>query len=89
MVATGFARNRPGIWNTIFGLLSPFLITPQKGARTTLYLASSPQVDGQSGGYYAKCKEVTPTRAARDDEAARRLWDESEKLVARVLGQPQ
>lgn len=59
----------------------PFAISPEKGARTSVWLASSPDVEGQSGGYYYKCKPSTPTAAARDDEAARRLWAASEELV--------
>jgi retinol dehydrogenase 12 len=61
-------------------------ITPEEGARTTVYLASSPEVEGVSGGYFAKSKPANPTAAARDDEAARRLWTLSESMVKVDVG---
>lgn len=64
--------------------LTPFMISPEKGARTSVYLASSPEVEGQSGGYYVRCRLTQPSRAARDDEAAERLWNVSEELIAKV-----
>ena len=62
----------------------PLAISPEKGARTSIWLASSPDVDGETGGYYYRCKPSTPSTAARDDDAARRLWTASEQLVASV-----
>ena len=54
--------------------------SPERGAETVVYLASSPQVQGESGGYYFDCK--TPTSpAAQDDVAAERHWHVSEQLV--------
>jgi NAD(P)-dependent dehydrogenase (short-subunit alcohol dehydrogenase family) len=53
----------------------------QQGARTTVYLASSPEVEGRSGGYYANCTLTEPTADARDDVAAERLWQMSANLV--------
>jgi NAD(P)-dependent dehydrogenase (short-subunit alcohol dehydrogenase family) len=60
----------------------PFAISPEKGARTSIYLASSPEVAAVTGQYYFRCKPSTPSRVALDDEAARRLWAVSEELVA-------
>jgi len=54
----------------------------EEGARTSIYLASSPQVEGVSGKYFAKSAETTPTKAARDDEAGERLWQISEQMVS-------
>ena len=80
-VATNFAAGR-GLTFRIFQVGAKlFAITPEEGAKTTVYLASSPEVEGASGGYYSKCKLATPTAAARDDEAARRLWALSETMV--------
>ncbi len=59
----------------------PFFLSPAKGALTSIYLASSPEVAGVSGQYFAKCKPARPRRPARDPEAARRLWQVSEELV--------
>ena len=65
-------------------LAAPFAISQQKGARTSVYLASSPEVEGKTGGYYYKCVPESPSAVAQDDEAARRLWEISEQLVASV-----
>jgi retinol dehydrogenase-12 len=61
---------------------SVFAISPEKGARTSIYLASSPEVEGVTGGYFYKCAPASISAAAQDDAAARRLWDVSEQLVA-------
>ncbi len=62
-------------------LARPFLKTPEQGARTSVYLASSPDVATVTGEFFDKCKIVTPSRRARDDESARRLWELSERLT--------
>ena len=88
----GFVRSefgRGGDLGGIYGwgikyLASPFAISPEKGALTSIYLASSPEVEGVSGGYFYKCKPTAPSTVAQDDDAASRLWDASEKLVASV-----
>jgi NAD(P)-dependent dehydrogenase (short-subunit alcohol dehydrogenase family) len=56
-------------------------ITPEEGAKTTVYLAASPEVAGVSGRYFSKCREIQPSPPARDAAAARRLWDESAALA--------
>ena len=60
---------------------SPFFLSPEKGARTSVYLASSPEVEGVTGRYFVNCKQKEPRAWARDPEAARRLWTVSEELV--------
>jgi NAD(P)-dependent dehydrogenase (short-subunit alcohol dehydrogenase family) len=59
-----------------------FAISPEQGARTSIYLASSPDVEGATGLYWYKCTPAKMSKHARDDDAARRLWDESEHLLA-------
>lgn len=61
---------------------APLFMSPAKGARTSVYLASSTEVAQTTGKYFAKCKQREPRKWARDPEAARRLWDVSEQLVA-------
>lgn len=56
-------------------------ISPERGAATSVYLASSNAVDGATGGYYARGRPAAVSRAGRDDVAARRLWATSEQLV--------
>jgi NAD(P)-dependent dehydrogenase (short-subunit alcohol dehydrogenase family) len=61
-----------------------FAISPEKGARTSVYLASSPEVEGATGGYYVRCRPAAVSKVGQDDIAARRLWDASEGLIESV-----
>ena len=79
-VATRFGDASGVVLSRVVRLAKTFAISPEKGAETIVYLASSPQVT-QNGEYFYKCRPATPTAAARDDEAARRLWAESEKIA--------
>jgi len=83
-VASDFL-SKEGIWGALKPLLYLFAVDIPGGARTSVWLASSPEVEGQTGKYFYKCKEKLPRSFALDDEAAKRLWDESEKLVAAAL----
>jgi retinol dehydrogenase 12 len=58
-----------------------FAISSEKGAQTLVYLASSPEVSEVTGGYFTRCELKTPSAAAQDDAAARRLWDETARLA--------
>jgi len=63
------------------GYLKIFAISPEKGAETIVYLASSDEVAKTTGLYFDKCKPVTPSKLAQDDAAAERLWEETAKLA--------
>jgi len=81
VVATGFGRNDGG-WNRLlFTFIRPFLVTPQKGARTSIYLASDPAVAGVTGRYFKDAREAAPSKAALDEVAARALWERSAQLA--------
>jgi hypothetical protein len=56
--------------------------TPAKGAETLVYLATSPEVEGVTGKYFKDSKHSQPSPAARDPEAARKLWEASERVLA-------
>ena len=62
-------------------LVRPFALSSAAGARTSIYLASSPDVDGVSGEYFYKCRVTSPSKAALDDEAAAQLWDVSAEMT--------
>jgi len=62
-------------------ITSPFLKSPTRGAETSVYLASSPDVEGRTAEYWIRRRPRTPSRAARDDDAAQRLWNASTELV--------
>jgi NAD(P)-dependent dehydrogenase (short-subunit alcohol dehydrogenase family) len=77
-VATDMLRQLPK-W--LYALISPFLITPEQGAATTVFLASSPSVEGVSGGYYEKGKAKRSSPRSYDVSARERLWTASEALI--------
>jgi NAD(P)-dependent dehydrogenase (short-subunit alcohol dehydrogenase family) len=82
-VATRFGRDGDmGMFGKLlFPLISPLALSPEQGARTSVYVASAPELDGITGGYWVKCAPATPSAAAQDDDAARRLWEISEQLI--------
>ncbi len=80
-VATRFGDQSGGI--LAFGIRAAknFALTPEQGAETIVYLASSPDVENVSGGYFVKCKAATPSREAQNDADAKRLWEVSAELT--------
>lgn len=84
-VATRLGQGDAAWTRALARLVGLFLLTPEQGARTPVYLATAPGLGSVTGRYFAKEREVRPARFARDDAAARRLWDVSEALVARAL----
>jgi NAD(P)-dependent dehydrogenase (short-subunit alcohol dehydrogenase family) len=80
-VATRFGDQSGGILSLVVRAAKTFAISPEKGAETIIYLASSSEAADSNGLYFYKCKPATPTREAQDDDSARRLWQESEKLA--------
>lgn len=81
LVATGFGHNQPGMIRTVMRTLHRFALTPEQGAETLIYLASSPEAEGVSGQYFEKCQPVRSSRASYDAETARRLWEVSEQMT--------
>lgn len=64
-----------GMWGFTFKWLRMLLITPEKGARTSVFLCCEPGVATVNGAYFDSSREAQPSAAARDDEAASRLWE--------------
>jgi NAD(P)-dependent dehydrogenase (short-subunit alcohol dehydrogenase family) len=81
VIASGFGHTDGGIVSVLVTIAKPFFITPEKGARTQVWLASSPEVEGISGKYFDNCKEKTPSKAALEAGAPERLWAISEELT--------
>jgi len=65
----------------MYKLVRLFFLSPEKGAETSIYLASSPDVEGISGKYFIKKKEVTSSPESYNEEVARKMWDVNEKLT--------
>jgi NAD(P)-dependent dehydrogenase (short-subunit alcohol dehydrogenase family) len=81
VVATRFGESSGGFAGLLLGVLRRFFISPEAGADTIVYLASSPEVETTTGGYFVKRKLTEPSIAARDDAAAKQLWEASEALA--------
>ena len=79
-VATRFGDQTGGLIGFGIGIAKRFALTPEQGAETVVYLASSPEVAAVSGEYFHKCRTETPTKEAQDDVKAQRLWAETAKL---------
>lgn len=89
VVATRFGSASGGLTSLLLPLARPFFSSPEQGADTLVYLASSPDVANASGAYFVKRQVAEPSPAARDDSAAKRLWEASEALAARVASGEQ
>jgi NAD(P)-dependent dehydrogenase (short-subunit alcohol dehydrogenase family) len=82
LVATNFNRNNGAFLRAYMTLLRPFSRSPRQGADTLVWLAASPEAEGATGGYFHDRKPATPAPAARDLDAARRLWEVSERQTS-------
>jgi hypothetical protein len=82
-VRTGLGRNATGSFKFFFRRVAPLIqSTPQKGARTAITVATSPELSGVSGQYFADSAPAEPGGLAGNRELAVRLWTLSEKLAA-------
>ncbi|GAB3054814.1 SDR family oxidoreductase [Intrasporangium mesophilum] len=83
VVASGYGREDSGV---VMKYLQPlgtrFLKSPEQGAETPIYLASSPEVQGISGLYFVNRRPKRSSKASYDRDLARRLWDVSTQLTA-------
>lgn len=85
-VATNIGISRDtGFGKTVTGMLKPFFQTPEEGARTAIYLASSDEVKCVTGEYFYKCKIAASSKRSKDVELAEKLFDFSEELVRKWM----
>ncbi|HEX7602970.1 MAG TPA: SDR family oxidoreductase [Polyangiaceae bacterium] len=83
VIASQFGRNNKGIMGFFVRVAAPFMASEEDGAKTSVFLASSPEVEGVTGKYFKKSRAVAPSPAAQDEKDAARLWTVSEELVAK------
>ena len=81
VVGTGFGQNNGIFSKILFNLTKPFMRSSEKGAETSIYLCSSPDVSDVSGQYFYNCKIAKTTSWANNQEDADRLWDLSKELT--------
>lgn len=74
-VASRFGDNNGGLFRWGLSAAKLLAISPKKGAETVVHLASAPELDATTGGYFAQSTPAVPSEAAQDDGAARRLWE--------------
>jgi NAD(P)-dependent dehydrogenase (short-subunit alcohol dehydrogenase family) len=79
-VATRFGESSSGVTSLLLKYAKKLALSPEQGARTLTYLASSADVAQLTGSYFYKCKPARLMKQARNDEDARRLWDVSVSL---------
>ena len=82
LIRSRFFENIKGAKHFFAQIMGPIIgVSPAVGARTSIYLASSPDLASNTGQYFVKCKVAVPSTAAQDDVAAERLWMESLRLA--------
>ncbi len=85
-VATNLGANNGGIAKILLPVLALFFRTPEQGARASIHLCGASSIDAPNGSYFVDEHEGRLTRLARNDEVARKLWAESERLVGLPVG---
>jgi retinol dehydrogenase 14 len=80
-VNTSFGTNNRGIMTLLFRAFKPFMRSPEQGADTVIYLASSPDVEEMTGKYLSDRKLITASDMAYDEDLRERLWEISEELT--------
>ncbi|MFI5286877.1 MAG: SDR family NAD(P)-dependent oxidoreductase [Candidatus Dormibacteria bacterium] len=81
LVATGFNRNNGALMSIAMTIIAPFSRSPRKAAQTLVWLADSPDVTKQTGGYYEDRALAVSSRQAQDPALAKKLWEISEEQV--------
>ena len=80
-IRTDIFRHYTGLFKLILSISGPLMRSPEKGAQTPVYLASSAEVEGVTGRYFVNCRPVKSSASTYDESAARWLWDISAELT--------
>jgi NAD(P)-dependent dehydrogenase (short-subunit alcohol dehydrogenase family) len=81
VVGTNLGSGVSGAFGFMVRAMTPLMKSPEKGAETSMYLASSPEVEGLSGRYFVKKAEARSSEVSYDERIARRLWEASAELT--------
>lgn len=81
VVNTAFGAGTGGITGFFLSLVRPFMITPEQGAQTSVYLATESGLHTKSGMYFKKKKPAKVSSAADDGSAREKLWHKSEEIL--------
>ncbi|HEY2283050.1 MAG TPA: SDR family NAD(P)-dependent oxidoreductase [Solirubrobacteraceae bacterium] len=85
VVRTGFGKNERGIWKVLTTVGGPFFRSPERGARSLVWLALSEQAAGLTGEYVQDEKVIAPSAQAQDETLAQGLWERSAELAGLTL----
>jgi NAD(P)-dependent dehydrogenase (short-subunit alcohol dehydrogenase family) len=88
VVRTGFGKNDNGIWKVLTTVFGPFFRSPQRGARSLVWLSLSEQAAGLTGEYVQDEKVLAPSAQAQDETLAEGLWERSAELVGLAADAP-
>jgi NAD(P)-dependent dehydrogenase (short-subunit alcohol dehydrogenase family) len=88
VVRTGFGKNERGIWKVLTTVGGPFFRSPERGARSLVWLALSDEAAGLTGEYVQDEKVIVPTAQAQDETLAEGLWERSAELAGLSAGTP-
>ena len=90
MTNTAFSAEDPSrAFAPLVAVMRPFMRSPEKGAETPVYLASSPEAEGLTGKYFANRASKRSNKASYDSEATARLWQVSADLVGATVKTPR
>ena len=81
VVSTGFGENNRGLMRVAMKIMHRFAMSPEKGAETITYLASSSEVEGVTGKYWDKSKAIQSSAGSYDEADQKRLWEISEQMT--------
>ncbi|HEY2537532.1 MAG TPA: SDR family NAD(P)-dependent oxidoreductase [Solirubrobacteraceae bacterium] len=88
VVRTGFGKNERGIWKVLTTVGGPFFRSPERGARSLVWLALSDEAADLTGEYVQDEKVIVPSAQAQDETLAEGLWERSAELAAMSAGMP-
>lgn len=85
VVKTNFGTDTNGVFAFLWKLATPFMISAEEGARTSIYLAKTDLPKNMNGGYFKKSKISKPSSSARSKSMRDKLWMKSEELLSNWL----
>jgi NAD(P)-dependent dehydrogenase (short-subunit alcohol dehydrogenase family) len=86
IVNTSFGSALTGIGKLLMWLMRPFMLSPERGAETTVYLATAPRLDVNSGKYFKNKRVAKASTMASNEVSRNKLWDISAQFIAPYMG---
>lgn len=86
VVNTSFGSQLKGIFKILLKFIKPFMLKAQEGAKTSLFLSLSEQIDAPSGSYFTKCKPVKLGAIALDITLRKNVISQSKALIQKIIG---